>query len=161
MKMKMKTKMLSLMALLLMSLSLTACLGGKGGFLAAGANDSAAATKIAAQFLDACLVGDTATALDSLTANVRQAVALTGGYPCSSVSPEAADAVYLSTETVGQTTTVTYSWRRSSGETVNYRMLVREEAGDWLIFDVHQEYVQPTRLPRPEPALPPYTIPRP
>ena len=112
MKMKMKTKMTWLIILLLMSLSLTACLGGRGGSLAGGADDDAAtevaaATEIAGQFLAACLAGDMATALDLLTADIRQAVALMGGYACSGIPEEAAAAVYLTTETVGQTTTVT------------------------------------------------------
>jgi predicted small secreted protein len=162
MKTNMKTKMLALIALLLLSLSLTACLGGRG--VGADAGDTAAqgaGAQAATQFLAACVSGDTATALDSLTADVRQAVIMTGSDPCSGVSAETADAVHLSTETVGRTTTVAYTWQLSDGTMVYYRALVREEAGQWLIFDVHKEFVPPTRVPGPTPLSPPYTIPRP
>jgi hypothetical protein len=166
----MKLKM-TLVILLLMSLSLTACLGGRGGSLAgvsladgadtASAAPEVAAAEVAGQFLAACLAGDMATALDLLTADIRQAVVLTGGYPCSSIPAEAAAAVYLTTETVGQTTTVTHTWARESGATVYLRLLLREEAGLWRIFDAHRDYVQPTPEPRPTPLSPPYTQPLP
>ena len=107
------------------------------------------------------MAGDTATALDLLTADVRQAVALTGGYPCSAIPAEAAAAVYLTTETVGQTTTVTHTWVRESGATVYLRLLLREEAGAWRIFDVHRDHLQPTPEPLPTPLSPPYTQPLP
>jgi hypothetical protein len=173
----MKLRMTWLIILLLMSLSLTACLGGRGGSLAgvslADGADTASATtedaaapevaaaEVAGQFLAACLAGDMATALDLLTADIRQAVVLTGGYPCSSIPAEAAAAVYLTTETVGQTTTVTHTWARESGATVYLRLLLREEAGLWRIFDAHRDYVQPTPEPRPTPLSPPYTQPLP
>jgi hypothetical protein len=159
----MKLRIVWLITLLLMSLSLTACLGGRGGSLAgdslAGSADSAGQTPstgaeaVAAQFLAACLSGDTATALDLLTADIRQAVALTGGYPCSSVPVEAEAAVYWETTTTGQTTTVTHTWPRTTGATAYLHLLLREEAGAWRIFDAQRDYVQPTPAPLPPPAL--------
>ena len=157
----MKLRIVWLITPLLMSLSLTACLGERGGSLAgdslagsahsAGQTPSTGAEAVAAQFLAACLSGDTATALDLLTADIRQAVALTGGYPCTSVSAEAAAAVYLTTETVGQTTTVTHTWVRESGATVYLRLLLRQEAGAWRVFDAYRDHLQPTPKPLPTP----------
>jgi hypothetical protein len=156
-----------IMWLLLLGLSLTACLGGGAdaapddvGFSGASADLAAAtATDVAAQFLAACLSGDTATALDLLTADIRQAVALTGGYPCSGVPAEAEAAVYWETTASGQTTTVTHTWQRATGATAYLRLLLREEAGVWRIFDAQRDYVQPTPAPRPTPLSPPYTQP--
>jgi hypothetical protein len=105
---------------------------------------------IAGRFITACLARDWSTALDLLVPDTREAVlGWSGGNPCSQVPVDADSTSDATTERAGNTVYVT----------VEYRLLLTEENGAWLIFDDHKSRRRPTPLPvTPAPTIVPPDI---
>jgi hypothetical protein len=116
---------------------------------------------IAGRFITACLARDWSTALDLLVPDTREAVlGWSGGNPCSQVPVDADSTSDATTERAGNTIYVTFEWpTQESDVTVEYRLLLTEENGAWLIFDDHKSRRRPTPLPvTPAPTIVPPDI---
>lgn len=85
-------------------------------------------------FLSACLIGDSATTLDSFLPDLRALIVATDSPICESMRDMTDVGSHYSTEMAGQTARVEWQWAWEGGEQRYFYELSRAE-GEWFLLD--------------------------